>query len=186
MSCFPASPDATEDLHSPTQEYSVSAASRRMAVVVSLGIHCSCPELSRRRSQLFLACPSHWPPLGRTYPRARAADQMSFANGLVTSSRARKQVLQVRPGCLVSHRRQWFCRAGETRARRSRRDFGERQRRDYGVGDSTARFSMGLSRDERCGCALHMGVTKVCPDEQEDRWRAGWEAWRPFIPTIRR
>jgi hypothetical protein len=34
-----------------------------------------------------------------------------------------------------------------------------------------------------------MGVAKVYPDEQEDRWhvaRTGWRAWRPFIPTIRR
>ena len=66
-----------------------------------------------------------------------------------------------------------FRRETETRLR-SRRFYWEVQ---YGP-------LMG----ERCGCALHMGAAKVCPDEQEDRWRvarAGRKAWRPFIPTIR-
>lgn len=125
----------------PTQECSASAASRWMAVVVSLGLHYSCPELSRHRSQLILDCPSRWFP---RYLQARVADRTSFSNDLVTSSRARQPTSRVRPDCLVSHRRQWSCRAGEMRARSSTRGFGERWRQDYGVGDSTARFSMGL------------------------------------------
>jgi hypothetical protein len=166
MSYFPASLAVTEDLRLPTQEYFAAAASRLVASVVSLGLHCSYLELSRHRLRLRLVCPSHCFLLQRESPRARVADRTSFANGLATSSRARRPALRVRPGCSVLHRRQLSCRAGETRARRSRRDFGERQRRDCGVGDSTVRFSVGLS------CARDVDVLYI------------WEQPRS-IPTSR-
>lgn len=141
MSSFPAFLAATEGLHLPTQECSAFAASRLMALVVSLELHYSCPELSRHRPQLSLDRWSRWFPL---HLRARAAGQTSFANVLVTSSRARQPALRVRPGCLVPHRRQWSCLAGEMMARSSKRGFGERRRQGYEVGDSTERFSKGL------------------------------------------